>query len=373
MRASDILDQKAGLGDPMLMVIFGAGASFDSSQNHPPKPLPPERAKTKIRFGDDYPEVYRPPLTNGLFERSEFEEFSSKISSLAGVLGQLRAMRLGSLEAEFQDLDSRAPQNPLRAKQLAAVRYYFQLLFSIIVHKWLRQIGGATNYKTLLERIRDYDQSSVCLVTFNYDLLLERALGWEVREMRDYLKDDWKLIKVHGSVDWARPITSPFIDCGGLQDWQCVDRICEMAPQLKFGEAQVTPVVSQYPEHLLESPIGRPDRPELPALFPAIAIPLPGKLGPECPNELREVLRQSLPQVSRLLIIGWAGREDHFLQLLREGLGPKVRGMVVSGSEASAQATIHHLESKKLWIRLEPSKRGFGDFVGSDELKRLYR
>lgn len=354
----------------MLMVIFGAGASFDSSQNHPPKPLSPERAKGKIRFGDDFPEVYRPPLTNGLFERWEFEEFSSKISSLAGVLGQLRDMRLGSLEAELQELDSRAPQNPLRAKQLAVVRYYFQLLFSILVDRWLRQIGGATNHKTLLEHIRDYDQGSVCLVTFNYDLLLERALGWEVREMGDYLKGDWKLIKVHGSVDWARPITSPLIDCGGLQDWQCVDRICEMASQLKFGQAQVTPVVSQYPESILQTPIGRPDRPGNPARLPAIAIPLPGKLGPECPDALKEALQQSLPKVTRLLIIGWTGKEDHFLQLLRDGLDSKVRGLVVSGSEQSAQGTIRHLESKGLRIRFEYSKFGFGDFLRSDELKK---
>lgn len=357
----------------MLMVIFGAGASFDSSQNHLPKPIPRERAGGTIRFQDDYPEVFRPPLTNGLFERSEFEEFSSRIPRLAGVLGQLRSMPLGSLESELLDLDSRAPRNTLRAQQLVAFRYYLQLLLSITVHRWLERIGGATNYLTLTEQIRDYDDGLICLVTFNYDLMVERALGWDVQQIEDYIRQDWRLLKVHGSVNWARPIRTPAINHSSLMHWPMVEQIIDASPSLEFGEGYtIVPFISQYPERLLETPVGKPDHHGDPPLFPAIAIPLPNKLGPECPQLVIDVLRESLPQVTKLLIIGWAGREDHFLRILREGLPAKVSGLVVNGGEASAREAIEHIGSKGIGAQLRPSRHGFTDFLISGELKVIY-
>jgi len=52
-RSSDILRH-------MLLVIFGAGASFDSARTYPPG--------TKVRGGDHLNNFHRPPLANELFE-----------------------------------------------------------------------------------------------------------------------------------------------------------------------------------------------------------------------------------------------------------------------------------------------------------------
>ena len=64
--------------------------------------------------------------------------------------------------------------------------------------------GGVTNYKTLLDQLEHYRRpdETVCLVTFNYDTLLEDALptvGLKVLEIADYISSDrYKLIKLHG-------------------------------------------------------------------------------------------------------------------------------------------------------------------------------
>ena len=76
---------------------------------------------------------------------------------------------------------------------------------------------GVTNYKTLLEEVRHWRLTSgedVCIVTFNYDTMIEEALevvGLKIREIPDYIAHpNYKLFKVHGSVQWVRELDMPF-------------------------------------------------------------------------------------------------------------------------------------------------------------------
>src|SRR5829696_8673118 len=79
--------------------------------------------------------------------------------------------------------------------------------------RWDAQnITKATNYITLLDQIQQWraPEEKVCIVTFNYDLMLEAALstvGVIIRSLDDYIvSDKYKLIKLHGSVNWAREL-----------------------------------------------------------------------------------------------------------------------------------------------------------------------
>src|SRR5205823_9977424 len=49
------------------------------------------------------------------------------------------------------------------------------------------------------------------------------------------------------------------------------------------------------------------------AWLPAIAVPLETKQSYECPPNHLEAMREWLPQVDRILIIGWRAAERHFL------------------------------------------------------------
>ena len=72
---------------------------------------------------------------------------------------------------------------------------------------------GVTNYKSLLNEIEWTNQGSqpVCLVTFNYDTLLEDALfdfALRINALADYTQKHpfYRLCKLHGSMNWAREV-----------------------------------------------------------------------------------------------------------------------------------------------------------------------
>src|SRR6266849_9161271 len=99
----------------MLLVVFGAGASFDST--------PLLRPGTSPSL-----ELWRPPLANDLFgDRPGFrEEFASfpQVVPLATRLGQ--ASPHHPLERLLTVLRDEADKYTERHTQLAAVRYYLQ-------------------------------------------------------------------------------------------------------------------------------------------------------------------------------------------------------------------------------------------------------
>ena len=100
------------LGSHVLLVIFGAGASYDSS----PDRLPPEPP-----FGGDDPS--RPPLANDLFvDKDLYRQFRNAFPQFLDVIGELLPRGGWSIENALQQLDAEASKNSRRKQQLAAIR-----------------------------------------------------------------------------------------------------------------------------------------------------------------------------------------------------------------------------------------------------------
>ena len=80
-----------------------------------------------------------------------------------------------------------------RHRQFAAIRYYLQFILWECVNQWKKKVpGGASNYIAFLDQLesRRERQESICLVTFNYDTMLEDALqlvGVNIRNLEDYI------------------------------------------------------------------------------------------------------------------------------------------------------------------------------------------
>ena len=351
----------------MLMVIFGAGASYDSIPAHPPHAGAFFKTATnRSVIGSDQ----RLPLANELFaDRTDFARWILQFERCQPIIPLLRKASENSMvEGALENLQKEAGEYPERFRQLAAIRYYLHGMLWECDLKWQEAAGGVTNYKTLLDQIQRWRKPSqqICLVTFNYDRMLETALtsvGINIQELRDYIgSDQYKVIKVHGSVNWAREVNSSIADLNNRNVWQVAHELIDRAPDLDISEKYS--IVREYPIAKLSNQ----------ALFPALAIPVEAKRQFECPEEHLAELCEFIPKVTKILIVGWRATEEHFLKLLRDNLSMvDLRIMAVSGSIDEANKVGERIEHAGINCKFEAGKRGFTEFIenreGDDFLK----
>src|SRR5882762_11373417 len=128
----------------MLMVVFGAGASFDSCPTHP------------APVHESHPDTLgycRLPLGDKLFEERElFYPILQRFPRALDVASYLRHhLPNTTIEQVMERLRDQGTKYPRRLQQLAAVRYYLQLAIGECDSQWDRNAAhGVTNYKTLL-------------------------------------------------------------------------------------------------------------------------------------------------------------------------------------------------------------------------------
>src|SRR2546429_7337439 len=116
----------------MLMVILGAGASFDS--------LPAQARTGPGAAFPHFPE--RPPLADELFDnRPNFGEAMYKFRYCQRIVPMLQRRYGKSLEQRLQELADEATDYSARAQQLMSIRYYIQYILWNSEDGWLRGIG----------------------------------------------------------------------------------------------------------------------------------------------------------------------------------------------------------------------------------------
>ena len=315
----------------MLLVIFGAGASYDSYGGW----TGPMESRARERF--DAANPYRPPLTRDLFEPREPVINTTRLLPECGpwvayMRDELKQRQDGSpatdsVESILARLQASADAN-LSKRATLAIRLFLQRMLTECQDRW-SEIGTAnvTNYGALLAQIAVAGVRAACFVTFNYDTLLEQslpAIGFRIDRLDAYVTHPaFKLIKPHGSLSWAHGITS---QSGALLSPQLavrwlIDHAPEIQPQSEF-QFMLTPELGATGAGV--------------ALWPALALPVATKSDFECPPDHLDVLKACLPQVTRVLTIGWRGAEQHFLPLLAEHLRAD-RGLVVGKDQAEAQ------------------------------------
>ncbi len=290
----------------MILIIVGAGASFDSIA-----------ARPLGEFSRRYLSS-RPPLADELFLSNELHDsIVEKFPQCRPILPYLQHLPADvSLEQVLQQLQEETTHDHERLRQMAAIRYYLQVLIERYGREWSKEAAGATNYITLIDQIRRsrLADEAVCLVTFNYDLMLDWALqsvGIFIRTLQDYVeRPDFKLFKVHGSTNWGREIVGEIRSLSRDSRWDIAREI--------IGKIEDIEVTNVY-RIVNETPVVKSG--EVP-MFPAIAIPTERKSGFECPKGHLSLLNQLLPSTSKIISIGWRGMETTFLTMLKECLMP---------------------------------------------------
>jgi len=158
----------------LLLIIFGAGASYDSSAD--------------VKSEDSNPPVhlrellqYRPPLADQLFDnRPLFARVMADFPQCQAIVTRLRHRPSDqSVEQMLAALEGETGEHPVRRAQLLAVRFYLRQAITLCQADWKRLTQGVTNYQTLLDVSARWRSryGHVGLVTFNYDNMLEQALG----------------------------------------------------------------------------------------------------------------------------------------------------------------------------------------------------
>ncbi len=339
----------------MLMVIFGAGASFDSVPSRPP---------------EQYPDLeHRLPLANDLFaDRKLFTETMTSFHEFIPLVPLLRRPPANlSVEGMLQQFQTEADRYPIRLRQLAAIQFYLHMVIWECQRYW-QDVAKITNYATLLDQIELWrgkgGYESVCLVTFNYDTLLENALpfiGVRIQDIADYIGSKvYKIIKVHGSMNWARDVKTPIDNILNKNAWQVAHELIEKA---EFG-LELTDTYRIVSSH----PIGTYDTAPNTRVpnYPALAIPVESKRDFACPGNHLDVLRECIPQITKVLIVGWRGVEAHFVELLRGLNRPTgIGGVVVGGQYEWGNEVAVRLQH--LNVSWRPSHAGFTEWITNGE------
>jgi hypothetical protein len=163
--------------------------------------------------------------------------------------------------------------------------------------------------------------------------------------------------KLHGSINWAHKIIGPAIDVNGMET-EVASRVIDQGQKL-----DISPTIDLISRHQLARS-GRD------AIIPALSIPVANKSVYECPQEQQQALADILPDIDKVLVIGWKAAEGRFLELLAQRMNKQARILVISSSEAKASELIIKL-SKSLRIGVASyffaGKRGFSHSITSHE------
>jgi hypothetical protein len=132
----------------MILVIFGAGASYDSCPTFPVKGSNPVAVRSQT------PE--RPPLAAELFSNNDiFSDALREYWECNPIVPYLRELSDGiSFEQALDKLQEESATDPTRTKQLTGVRFYLKDMLYRCEGHWAGLTRGITNYLTLMDQLR---------------------------------------------------------------------------------------------------------------------------------------------------------------------------------------------------------------------------
>jgi hypothetical protein len=275
-----------------------------------------------------------------------------------------------TLEAVLQTLQSEDGY-PRKAHQIVEVRCYIHEIISQSTSAWLTYAQGVTNYKTLLYEIDRTNTKGepVCLVTFDYDTLLEDALlhsGLRINQIADYTKGHpyYRVFKLHGSINWAREVGIQF---NGNTDSTTPEGALRQLVQ-RADEITFTNNFLFNPSQQMGLVQGKP-------ALPAIAVPTERKDLFECPQDMIDELIGFLPKVTRILVVGWRATEDHFVSLLHQHLHKGTRLYTVAQNQMEAGSINKRIQlpSQVLTTIADPDSSGFTNFIISNRARLILK
>lgn len=314
------------------LIIFGAGASFDS-------------LKTLRHVGADRNELdtWCPPLTRDIFDVSRFSKIIEKYEDIKPLASTIINIAEEDSTFDFETyLTEQETQFPNKCyPQIIALRYYLAELLSKVSFHFYRHTN---NHRHLLDQIEKRVGKAI-VVNFNYDTLFEKNIRniANSREIDSYITGDIKVIKIHGAHNWLFNPQSDFTKSSAYDYFVSSGQTLHREYNQKDKVHPVTIKDFDYPNedfnlerYREHKENGYPGGTWL-YYLPAVAIPIASKADFVCPSSHIKALTDALTDIDRILVIGWRAQDEHLLKLLKDHLKPKIKLTIVSSSEANAQ------------------------------------
>jgi hypothetical protein len=311
-----------------MVVVLGAGASYDCAT-----------AADDLMIN----RTLQPPLVTGLFG-FQFQPVLGVYQPVAQAAPELRAIGDSKAFEQVVREQYRDSANTYDRRTFRSMPLYLQHLFWNISWNYTRQ---ADHYEQLVRTLlRRFDE--VIFVTLNYDLLLDRVLSEldPIERLGDYVGrvKPWRLIKLHGSVNWGRPMLMDFDPQVEPEDEflaKTFDRV-EEGWFRQLGPIQLLPTAAgrTLRELRYSTFINKPH-----LVYPSLSVPV-GEYGEfSCPPEHLDWLRDRLRALGQanLMMIGYSGADEEVMSLLGEYCEGLQSLCVVDPSEATAMRMMEHL------------------------------
>lgn len=308
------------------MVIFGAGASFDSHFHY---------------HENDFNHVWRPPLANELFAPRN-DSFLKVYNKYFGVKSLLPGLNVKEdIEDYFDQLWNKAKvQNNKEVLSLIVNLVYAIQELMLEISEKNKEIG-LSNYSAIVNQANLYSNlknQDVAFVSFNYDLLLENAISEvyvggqsPLNHFDNYTNNRIKLFKPHGSANWGKKIKTKIIrDSDSNQkyfyefkyDFDRIEQMLESNFELVYSDSKkILLTNSSYSET------------DFDYYFPQLLLPMKNKDEFIMPNSQIKLLEEITPNVSEILIIGWKGNEEKFNALLKTYLKDRDISVTIVSSD----------------------------------------
>ena len=322
------------------LIIFGAGASHDYTRE-------------SFTVADD---LWRPPMTDGICNPIRFSRIIDKYPYMKDLSSGIatNVSKNKSLEEYLNYVSKVSKKNIERQKQLIAFQFYLYELFYEVSTNFQQ---GTNNYRALIDLIRD-STNQACIVSYNYDTLLESSLSTIIREdLNSYINNSIKVIKLHGSCDWVYTFLDRFDLAGKTKS--SYDYFIN-APSDFFKETNLIKANNIQFKPFTQSMVSRSK-----FYFPAIAIPLTHKGQHVCPERHHDTLIESLLNIDRILVIGWQARDSYLLELLNK-IKQKVKVTIVSKRPEKAREIGKVFTNNNFMVK-GSIHSGFSEFMRSDD------
>jgi hypothetical protein len=302
---------------------------------------------------------YKPPLVEDLFKVSD--TFDTILNKYPGARGLSDEIRLLARKHPFEEVLRRltADDSPVRRPAMQIPLYLQELIGEVGVHYVL---SGATRFQTMLIRILRSRFRSVLFLTVNYDLFVENAIqtivDHRINAMDSYVwpmePGQWGLVKLHGSVNWGRPLRIPRPDAAGV--WQ--DALGQVGPRLEVIEDDFRYLTGHQDDARAGSVF----------LYPALSIPIAGKTDFVCPERYLGFAGDVVTRATHLLVAGFSGLDTHVLDRFVRPMRALTDFRIVNGNRANGEKTLRLFAEKNPTFNRASDPvvfdGGFSGFVG---------